>query len=78
MGHLSFKWDAKWPKELFGLQDILKLQKVIVPEMVELLEKRYNIKQVKEHQYVSLSPNIKLKFIPKKYLKKIQNFLLRQ
>ena len=25
------------------MQDTLKLQKVIVPEMVELLEKRYNI-----------------------------------
>ncbi|SHJ84851.1 central glycolytic genes regulator [Clostridium cavendishii DSM 21758] len=30
-------------KGVFGLQDILKLQKLIVPEMVDLLEKRYII-----------------------------------
>jgi central glycolytic genes regulator len=30
-------------KEVFQLEEILKLQKKIVPELVELLEKRYNI-----------------------------------
>ena len=30
-------------KEVFRLEDILKLQQKIVPELVELLEKRYNI-----------------------------------
>ena len=41
------------------------------------LEKRYNIKQVKEHQYVSLSPNIKLKFIPKKIPQKDSKFPIK-
>ena len=42
-GHLRSKWDLECPKELLDLLEILKLQKIIVPEMVELLVKRYNI-----------------------------------
>lgn len=42
-GHLRSEWDLECPKELLDLLEILKLQKIIVPEMVELLVKRYNI-----------------------------------
>ena len=43
VGQKSFKWDFKRPKELLNLHKILNLQKKIVPELVEVLEKRYSI-----------------------------------
>lgn len=43
MGHKIDKWDIKKPKGVFKLKEILKLEMKIVPELVEVLEKRYNI-----------------------------------
>lgn len=43
MGHKNDKWDIKKPKGVFKLKEILKLEMKIVPELVEVLEKRYNI-----------------------------------
>lgn len=43
MGQKVFKWDIERPKGVLGLQDILRLQKKLIPELVDLMEKRYNI-----------------------------------
>lgn len=43
MGHKNDKWDIKKPKGVFKLKEILKLEMKIVPELVEVLEKRYYI-----------------------------------
>ena len=39
----SYKWDAFRPKGGLEVQEILAVQKKIVPELVDVLEKRYNI-----------------------------------
>ena len=39
----SYKWDALRPKGGLKVQEILSVQKKIVPELVDILEKRYNI-----------------------------------
>ena len=43
MGHKSHCWDIFSPKGGAEVQEILELQKKIVPELVEVLEKRYNV-----------------------------------
>ena len=47
----SYKWDAFRPKGGLEVQEILAVQKKIVPELVDVLEKRYNIKIVWKIQF---------------------------